>query len=218
MKTIDKSEWFKNENRSLKGRIEQVENIVDTLDSDIDETKKCLDLEAKFEDSDLLKSLEQLGTYILKSPDVDSCRKVDRSFYETESDYRSRYKIGKKSYSRDFSLPENDVEEKRVDLFISNYNIYDILNISELNEKQVKKVIKNALPLRNSDVYFSGKMKELYEYLAEIVESSNDEMNKLIFYLYADGKTESMISTNVQMSQAAVNKRIYKICNQIINY
>ncbi|MGX6979027.1 hypothetical protein ACWN8V_07190 [Vagococcus elongatus] len=219
MINIDKKNWFKDVGTSLEERNKHVEKVINELPCHTEVASMALVAERSFEKDPYFASLDQLGTFILKSGDVDSCRSIEDSFYETERDYRSRYEIGKNSYSTDFTLPENDVKadsSKQEGISIEDY--YRMFNISAMSENEVKRVIKYALPKRSDDISISGKLNELYELINEIVDGMSDVINKTIFDLLVSGSTESEISKVVNMSQAAVNKRISKMCKIIINY
>lgn len=219
MVELNKKNWFKNVGNSLEDRKKHVQDILDELEDHTKVASSTLVADRSFEKDPYFSSLDQLGTFILKSSDIDSCRSIDDSFYETERDYRSRYEIGKNSYSTDFTLPENDLRDNEYaqeDISIDIY--YKMFNITAMSDSEIKRLIKYVLPKRNEDISIKGKLLELYDLVNEIVEDTNDAVNKTIFDLLVNGSTESEISKVVNMSQAAVNKRISKMCKIIINY
>ena len=115
MGELKKLKSFDNTKKKYEDRKKHVEDVLASVELDEILTRAvCGD---DYTLGKIEKSLEDLGTYLLMSNDVDSEREIKNSFYRDEKRYR-QYAIGKHTTSVDF--------ESREDIYI-NYLIQILL-------------------------------------------------------------------------------------------
>lgn len=173
-----------------------------------------LEEDDRFEQKPVNIALEQLGTYLIRAKDNESCRSVEYSFYETEADYRG-YKIGMNSFATDIE-ERNDLEhnEFNKDSGCFGIDIYEIFNFGNMSPEEKKKLIKHGLREKNNDFSrLQDIMQDCYDYIIDTLE---DERDKIIVKLTVEGLTENEIAKTIGIAQPNVNKRFRRICENKI--
>lgn len=204
---------FNNELKTLEERKSFVQDLLDENIEMIEgyTSTSMLEGENRFEEKELNITIEMLATYLLKSQDVESCRSGEFTFYESERDYRSRYQIGKNTYSTDMS--------NRDDISKIHYDSYDgtedemTIDVSVMNSKEIAKLIR--LGIREKDIEGSRLkryMEMLYSY---IYINLNTDRDLKIFDLMISGKSDNEISDTTGLPRRTVNYNVNKIINVV---
>ena len=176
--------------------------------------KGILNKNENFENDKYFKSLENMATKLIRSKDVESCRKIEYSFYENERGYRTNYKIGKSTYSTDFQ--ENDIEynpwnNDEVDL-TKDFNQF--INLHKATKDDVKRTIQNILPFRMDkeiDPIIASKIKDLYDFMLFELGNSHREDLVTVFKGLSLGKSDSDIAKDLGVNRSTIGRRKQQI-------
>lgn len=209
---------FDNELKKLEDRKEHVEKILNENCEMIEDyiENSMLNGNARIEDKGINITIEQLATYLLKSQDAESCRSGEFTFYETERDYRSRYKIGKNTYSTDMG-GRDDISKIHYDSYEEECFLppmHELFNFDTMTPEEKKSLIK--LGLKEKDNEYSelrDTMSSAYEYIMDML---TDEKDRVIVDMLIQGRIEADIAKVVGINRPNVNKRIKRICENKI--
>lgn len=218
---INKKQWYDGVGTSFRERSERVEGIAKELENHTEIASGVLKMDGSFESNPYFYAIEELGTLLIKSNDIESCRQLgSMNFYETERDYRSRYKIGMNSYSTDFTSEANDLEGDVNESDLNpNYTMADLFEFDAMSVSNIKTLIKKGMPMIGKiDILTSNELSEIHKKMIGIIASKCDETAQLLFDYLCKGMVESEIAEKIGMSQPAVNKRVGKICETLIGY
>lgn len=209
MDEVKKLRNFDNKRKTYKDRKEHVEKVLN--DVDVSEALRgCL---SGFDDNGynyIEYSLDELGTYLLKSHDVESERKIENSFYQREKDY---YKsaINKNSVHTDFynenqqfTLDEN-VEEPYIEYL---YKLF-----SEADTTSKRNIIKAISSDEFNELDDCALKDFITTYFEDYINESRDGKDLLVLNFLARGMTDKETSAKLKISRPAVSKRIKKVIN-----
>jgi len=214
---LKKIRKFDNSLKTIDERREYVEKLLGNNVEMIDEHNHGAMLESDrlSENMPLNITIEEFGTYLLKSGDAESCRSGEYTFYETERDYRSRYKIGKASIATDMSSNDEfiDYAGESVENNVE-YDKYKLFNFSEMTIEQKKNLIRVGLKEKdNPNCAIKDDLQSAYEYIIDLL---SDVKDKMIVEMLISGRAEPDIAASLCMTQQAVNKRLNRICEKKI--
>lgn len=205
--------------RSIVGRIEQVEGLIeDNLQMVSQFKERSANKGTMGENNPFNITIEQLGTYLLRSEDTSSCRDGEYPFYETEKDYR-KVAIGKNSIATLFGegegefQPDQDMGESHDDFPDYDYFCSRLKNIDHMFGTEIANLLKKSGKVE----FLEGINPELYEAVKnaqnEVLSRLTDDVDRQIVEMTIEGMSESEISEILGVSRQAVNKRFLKVCN-----
>ena len=208
MGELKKLKSFDNKKKKYEDRKKHVEDVLDSVELDeILAQAVCGD---DYTLGKIEKSLEDLGTYLLKSSDIESERKIKNSFYRDEIRYRE-YAIGKNTASVDFENREDlhtihdyeDVELSEDYIF----NLFDPEKITAKEKRNVLKIgVKELSLIKNK--YLIDEIEYLFE---EQIENSRSGKDLLIINYAAMGLTDYEISKKLKIPRRTISENLKKI-------
>ena len=156
------------------------------------------------------KSLEDLGTYLLKSSDIESERKIKNSFYRDEIRYRE-YAIGKNTASVDFENREDlHIIHDYEDVELSEDYIFSLFDPEKITAKEKRNVLKIGVKelglIKNK--YLIDEIEYLFE---EQVEKSKNGKDLLVINYAAKGLTDKEIARKIKIPRQTVSKIINRM-------
>lgn len=202
--------------KTAEERLDYINNLIENNNNELLKylTTYMLEEDSRIEQKPVNIAIEQLGTYLIRARDNESCRSGEYSFYETEADYRG-YKIGMNSFATDIE-ERNDLEydefHKNSDGL--NINVYEIFNFGNMSVEEKKRLIKHGLREKDNDFSrLQDIMQDCYDYILDTLE---DERDKIIIELTVKGNTENEIAETIGIARQNVNKRMKRICENKI--
>ena len=206
---LKKIRKFDNSLKTIDERREYVEKLLGDNVEMIDEHNHGAMLESDrlSENMPLNITIEEFGTYLLKSGDAESCRSGEYTFYETERDYRSRYKIGKASIATDMSSNDEFIDYAGESVDSCLY-----INVSTMDSTQVKRLIR--MGLSEKDVDGSG-LQDVMSEIYEISRKRIDEKDLPVFEMMVDGMSDGEISDALGIPRRSVNYMVNRIVKSI---
>ena len=156
------------------------------------------------------KSLEDLGTYLLKSSDIESERKIKNSFYRDEIRYRE-YAIGKNTASVDFENREDlHIIHDYEDVELSEDYIFSLFDPEKITAKEKRNVLKIGVKelglIKNK--YLIDEIEYLFE---EQIENSRSGKDLLIINYASMGLTDYEISKKLKIPRRTISENLKKI-------
>lgn len=154
-------------------------------------------------------TLEKLGTYIIQSNDIKSERRVDKSFYRTEKNYRQTA-MGRHTETVDFESREdlhNLIDEGGGGQYSQEY-LSKLFNFASMSDKEKYRVIKYGLPEKGGETQLAPIFDYVYDLLIEACENDTD---KQIIECLVHNLSQTDIGLELHISQQAVYKRIKKL-------
>ena len=208
MGELKKLKSFDNKKKKYEDRKKHVEDVLDTVELDeILAQAVCGD---DYTLGKIEKSLEDLGTYLLKSSDIESERKIKNSFYRDETRYRE-YAIGKNTPSVDFEDREDlhtihDYE----DVDLSEDYIFSLFDPEKITAKEKRNVLKIGVKelglIKNK--YLIDEIEYLFE---EQIENSRSGKDLLIINYASMGLTDYEISKKLKIPRRTISENLKKI-------
>lgn len=211
---LKKIRKFDNSLKTIDERREYVEKLFDENVEMIDEHNHgaMLDSERLSENMPLNITIEEFGTYLLRSSDVESSRSGDNTFFETEKRYR-QYAIGRASIATDMNSNDEFIDYAGEEM-CESYNKYDLFNFDKMTPEQKKNLIRLGLKEKdNPDCAIKDDLQSAYEYIIDLL---GDVKDKMIVEMLISGRAEPDIAASLCMTQQAVNKRLNRICEKKI--
>ena len=208
MGELKKLKSFDNKKKKYEDRKKHVEDVLDSVELDeILAQAVCGD---DYTLGKIEKSLEDLGTYLLKSSDIESERKIKNSFYRDEIRYRE-YAIGKNTASVDFENREDlhtihDYE----DVELSEDYIFSLFDPEKITAKEKRNVLKIGVKelglIKNK--YLIDEIECLFE---EQIENSRSGKDLLIINYASMGLTDYEISKKLKIPRRTISENLKKI-------
>ena len=208
MGELKKLKSFDNKKKKYEDRKKHVEDVLDSVELDeILAQAVCGD---DYTLGKIEKSLEDLGTYLLKSSDIESERKIKYSFYRDETRYRE-YAIGKNTIPVDFEDREDlhtihDYE----DVELSEDYIFSLFDPEKITAKEKRNVLKIGVKelslIKNK--YLIDEIEYLFE---EQIENSRSGKDLLIINYASMGLTDYEISKKLKIPRRTISENLKKI-------
>ena len=208
MGELKKLKSFDNKKKKYEDRKKHVEDVLAGVELDEILTQAvCGD---DYTLGKIEKSLEDLGTYLLMSDDIESEREIKNSFYRDEKRYR-QYAIGRNTASVDFEeredlhIPydheEHDLSEEYV------FKLFDPEKITPREKRNVLKIgVKELNCIKNK--YLVDEIEYLFE---EQIEKSRNGKDLLIINYASKGLTDKEISNKIKVPRQTVSKIINRM-------
>lgn len=206
MKEIRKFDNSKKKYQDRKNYVEKVLNDVDVSEAVRGSLRGSSDHTYKKIENDL----DELGTYLLKSHDVVSERKIEDSFYQREKDYYRRA-IYKNAIHTDFYCEDNEfeIEENQKDLYIEY--LFKLFNEADTTMKRnIVKAISSEDYQNLDDCTLKDFIKVYFE---DYINDCRDGKDILVLNYLAKGLSDRESSKKLKVSQPAISKRIKKVIN-----
>ena len=208
MGELKKLKSFDNKKKKYEDRKKHVEDVLDTVELDeILAQAVCGD---DYTLGKIEKSLEDLGTYLLKSSDIESERKIKNSFYRDEIRYRE-YAIGKNTASVDFENREDlHIIHDYEDVDLSEDYIFSLFDPEKITAKEKRNVLKIGVKelslIKNK--YLIDEIEYLFE---EQIENSRSGKDLLIINYASMGLTDYEISKKLKIPRRTISENLKKI-------
>ena len=208
MGELKKLKSFDNKKKKYEDRKKHVEDVLDSVELDeILAQAVCGD---DYTLGKIEKSLEDLGTYLLKSSDIESERKIKNSFYRDEIRYRE-YAIGKNTASVDFENREDlHIIHDYEDVELSEDYIFSLFDPEKITAKEKRNVLKIGVKelslIKNK--YLIDEIEYLFE---EQIENSRSGKDLLIINYAAMGLTDYEISKKLKIPRRTISENLKKI-------
>ena len=208
MGELKKLKSFDNKKKKYEDRKKHVEDVLDSVELDeILAQAVCGD---DYTLGKIEKSLEDLGTYLLKSSDIESERKIKNSFYRDEIRYRE-YAIGKNTASVDFEDREDlHIIHDYEDVELSEDYIFSLFDPEKITAKEKRNVLKIGVKelslIKNK--YLIDEIEYLFE---EQVEKSKNGKDLLVTNYAAKGLTDKEIARKIKIPRQTVSKIINRM-------
>lgn len=215
IKTVKNIHKFNNELKSIKDRSDYVSGIIED-NIDVIENHNKAGSESDLRKQKMLeRNLEKLGTYLLRSSDVDGSRSLEDYPF-----YRDNYEL----YGQTITNSENEKIQRTVPIdpqenaFIFDENNSDndihldkwrLFDFSSMKQDHKMYFLKNCLvSMSDSDNQFQEEYKESYEYILSLTK---DDRDRTILDLTIEGWKQEDIAEKISISQQAVAKRLSRI-------
>ncbi len=158
--------------------------------------------------------LEQLGTYLINSPDVETHRKVEDSFYLNEKDYLEHNKTGRNTYA-DSEEVNNELEIKHE---FDNDNlelkyVMRLFNPQKLTEDDLRRFIINW---GNYTKIENKLLREEIEDLQSEIESVANAKDFEMLSLFGYGLNVSDTAKELGIAQPNVTKRVRNLAHRYL--
>ena len=208
MGELKKLKSFDNKKKKYEDRKKHVEDVLDSVELDeILAQAVCGD---NYTLGKIEKSLEDLGTYLLKSSDIESERKIKNSFYRDEIRYRE-YAIGKNTASVDFENREDlHIIHDYEDVELSEDYIFSLFDPEKITAKEKRNVLKIGVKelslIKNK--YLIDEIEYLFE---EQIENSRSGKDLLIINYASMGLTDYEISKKLKIPRRTISENLKKI-------
>ena len=208
MGELKKLKSFDNKKKKYEDRKKHVEDVLDSVElDDILAQAVCGD---DYTLGKIEKSLEDLGTYLLKSSDIESERKIKNSFYRDETRYRE-YAIGKNTASVDFENREDlHIIHDYEDVELSEDYIFSLFDPEKITAKEKRNVLKIGVKelslIKNK--YLIDEIEYLFE---EQIENSRSGKDLLIINYASMGLTDYEISKKLKIPRRTISENLKKI-------
>ena len=208
MGELKKLKSFDNTKKKYEDRKKHVEDVLDSVELDgILAQAVCGD---DYTLGKIEKSLEDLGTYLLKSSDIESERKIKNSFYRDEIRYRE-YAIGKNTASVDFENREDlHIIHDYEDVELSEDYIFSLFDPEKITAKEKRNVLKIGVKelslIKNK--YLIDEIEYLFE---EQVEKSKNGKDLLVINYASKGLTDKEIARKIKIPRQTVSKIINRM-------
>lgn len=208
MGELKKLKSFDNKKKKYEDRKKHVEDVLDSVELDeILAQAVCGD---DYTLGKIEKSLEDLGTYLLKSSDIESERKIKNSFYRDEIRYRE-YAIGKNTASVDFENREDlHIIHDYEDVELSEDYIFSLFDPEKITAKEKRNVLKIGVKelslIKNK--YLIDEIEYLFE---EQIENSRSGKDLLIINYASMGLTDYEISKKLKIPRRTISENLKKI-------
>ena len=208
MGELKKLKSFDNKKKKYEDRKKHVEDVLDSVELDeILAQAVCGD---DYTLGKIEKSLEDLGTYLLKSSDIESERKIKNSFYRDETRYRE-YAIGKNTASVDFENREDlHIIHDYEDVELSEDYIFSLFDPEKITAKEKRNVLKIGVKelglIKNK--YLIDEIEYLFE---EQIENSRSGKDLLIINYASMGLTDYEISKKLKIPRRTISENLKKI-------
>ena len=208
MGELKKLKSFDNKKKKYEDRKKHVEDVLDSVELDeILAQAVCGD---DYTLGKIEKSLEDLGTYLIKSSDIESERKIKNSFYRDEIRYRE-YAIGKNTASVDFENREDlHIIHDYEDVELSEDYIFSLFDPEKITAKEKRNVLKIGVKelslIKNK--YLIDEIEYLFE---EQIENSRSGKDLLIINYASMGLTDYEISKKLKIPRRTISENLKKI-------
>lgn len=153
--------------------------------------------------------LEKLGTYLIKSPDVETHRKVENSFYLNDKDYKTHNKVG---YN---TIPDSECVESELENEMEFYEdelrseyVMRLFNPKKLSEDDLRRFIINWGNYTNIE---NKLLREEIEDLQSEIESVANAKDFEMLSLFGYGLNVTECAKEMGMSKQAISDRIKKL-------
>lgn len=207
MGEIDKLKSFDSSKKLYEDRKEHVEKVLETIDvnnivkSSIDNTYRMYKIEDR---------IEKLGTYLLKSCDVESERSIKYSFYRDENRY-GEYAIGKKTDIVDFDFADSRIKniEKNDDYLKEEY-IYRLFDPEKLTLREKRNILKIGVSQigKIENTFLIDELENFFEYYINKTKNGKD---LLIINYASQGLTDKEISNKIKVPRRTVSEIISRV-------
>lgn len=202
-----RTEWVE---KTIENNIEEYEYGLDTL----------LNGGARFETQKVPRALDFMGTYLLKSLDIETTRMVDEyNFYVDEREYNSHGSMSDTVYvdideNVDlFSDRRNDDSYQQDGFSARLYKMLEMLNLEEMEFEEKKKLLYRGIPEKDNPL---SALRDIMQNVYELVMNSiSKESDKEIVVMIIAGKTEEEIALHQNCTQQNINKKIKRIVNNM---
>lgn len=203
LKRLDKrKEWVE---KTIENSLEEYECGLETL----------LNTGARFETLKVPRALDFMGSYLLKSLDVDSTRELeDYVFYVDEREYNS-HGTTKDTIHIDLEENEDLFRDEGLDYGESSEfssrvcRMLEMLDIGEMEYEEKRALLYKGLA--EKDKPFSGLQEVMSHTYNLVISEMNKETDKEIVNMIIQGKTEEEIAKYQNCTQQNINKKIRRI-------
>jgi len=207
MGEINKLKSFRNDKKSYEDRKSHVNSIFAQVDvNDMVRSSLC----NEYMMSNLEKSLEDLGTYLLASDDVESERKIRLGFYRDEKRYR-QYAIGKNTLSTDFNTRDNIKSHIMIDEEdLKESYIFRLFDPEKLTIKEKRNILKIGISEINN-INNKYIIEEIDNFLSYYVDKIKSGKELLVFNYAIKGLTDDEISMKISVPRRTVGDILNRI-------
>lgn len=227
MANIDKLQDFDYDLKTLKERKKHVENLIsenyDIIERYTEESGNKISQER------FARNLERLGTYLIRSSDIESPKSIpDYSFYREYYDlYSKTVTVDEKGLKPNGETTK--VKKQRVETYSPQEDEYifnqgngeskakidkwKLFDFTKMNSNHKSMFIKTCLRGKDDEKNeMKEEYKETYEYLLSLTK---DDKDIAILDMSINGKTQMEIAKKIGISQPAVVKRFKKIVEEM---
>lgn len=207
MDEIKKLRTFDNKRKTYKDRKDHVEKVLNDIDVS-EALRGCLSGFDANGYNYIEYSLDELGTYLLESRDIDKGSQLEDSFYKKEKEYL-RKAIYKNTIHTDFYNEDNDfrLEENESEPYIEY--LFKLFNEADTTAK------RNIVKAISSDEFKeldNCALKDfIITYFEDYINESKDGKDLLVLNFLAKGMSENAVSERTKIPQKTVNRRFKKI-------
>lgn len=206
---MDELKKMRNFNNTIKSYDDRVRHVSDLLsDLEVDElVRQSLDGNS-FTYDNIEKNLEELGTYILESQDVESERKVEDSFYLNERRF-NRGTIYKNSVYVEKSVLENLQLEDLTGIEDTLHNEYIARLFKDITNAELINILKNIDAANSLNNEF---LKDYISFICEdVIDNCSSGKDLAIINLFTKGNSSRSISKKVNLQHTTINRRVAKL-------
>lgn len=209
MGEINKLKSFRNDKKSYEDRKSHVNSVLTQVD--VNKLVKN-SLYNEYMMGNLEKSLEDLGTYLLSSSDVESERALKYSFYRNEKYYKTSTNIGRKTNIVDFE-ERDDIQFGEMNPEINDLKeeyIFRLFDPEKLTIKEKRNILKIGIPsicnIKNKYI-----VEEIDNFLSYYIEKTKNGKELLIFNYATKGMTDDEISIKINIPRRTVGDILNRI-------
>lgn len=152
--------------------------------------------------------LEKLGTYLIDSPDVETHRKVEDSFYLNEKDYRNNSAVGKNTYpnSQEVEIELESLSEigdKLTDEYLKR-----LFNPQNVSEGDLRRFIINWGNYTQID---NKVLRDEIEDLQSEIESVANTNDFIMLNLFSYGLNVTETAKEMGVTQGTLSTRVKQL-------
>lgn len=205
------SKVFNKKLRTVQERTEHIHNIVDE-EQIRDEFFGDIQSGCLAQDSKSGHYLETIANYILESPNVESGRKINDTFYPSEKYYWSKAAIAKNLQVTSERL-ENYPEEDHSDY--SSGGLRSLFCLDNLSQEVIRNFILLGLcsqTKRNELCSDDEELLDAINWLGQEIDESLTASDKILVSFFDGTNNVSTVANMIGVSHQNISKKIKKIC------
>lgn len=159
--------------------------------------------------------LEKLGTYLINSPDVETHRKVEDSFYLNEKDYRNNSAVGKNTYPNSQEVEVELESSSEIGDEITDDYLKRLFNPQNVSEDDLRRFIINWGNYTQID---NKVLRDEIEDLQSEIESVANANDFIMLNLFSYGLNVTETAKEMGVTQGTLSTRIKQLVKRYTKY
>lgn len=157
--------------------------------------------------------LEKLGTYLINSPDVETHRKVEDSFYLNEKNYKMHNKIGYNTIPDSVQVETELENRSEFNSSLDDGFIMNLFNPQNVSEDDLRRFIINWGNYTQID---NKVLRDEIEDLQNEIESVANANDFIMLNLFSYGLNVTETAKEMGITQPNVTKRVKNLAHRYL--